>query len=290
MANEQAVTLDDQFAEMEAEVAAQLQAEVEQEGQEQVEEEQTSTEDSPSEEEQTPQEEETESDDVEADDSDEADDSSDVSDRTQKRIRELAGHKKELAEQNSTLKQELQKLQEELEKTKKRAEVIEPIKDAFSGEESEQEKSPRLPWHQSMLSKQDVEMTVEQKLAKERAKENVAKDIVYSESTYPELNPDSELYDAEITKDIFEEFKSRFATGNTNIRLKELVDRRMKPIYRAREQALKEVKVKQQEANQAPPVNVSPPKKDRSIEDQLSAVTSIEELEKLERKIGVSDR
>lgn len=275
---------EEELAKLEEGVAAQLEESSKEEPEVQSEEEQTTEEASPATEEETPEEEETEPEEAAESSEEESEPEEGLKDKTRQRIENLSKSKKEALE-------EIERLKAELEAKKAREEVEKPLEEIKETYGKEPEPKSKLPWSSEVP--EDPRKVAREEIEKEKRLSYIGSDAEVMEQTYPELNPDSESYDAELAKDIYDDFKTVFLADDSK-RLRDLASRRMKAIYKAREVAAKkaaeEAKVSTQHAEEAPPANVAPPKKKASTIDMVKRAESIEDLEKLERKLGVSDR
>ncbi len=118
-------------------------------------------------------------------------------------------------------------------------------------------------------------------------------DISYSEGAYPELNPDSPDYNDDLTGEILQDYRS-MRQSNPDLRLKNMVDRRMRSIKSAKEQALKKIEAereaRKQKSQEALPATATSTPKKITLEDKISQASSFEDLDRLEREIGTSKR
>lgn len=274
----------DKYEQLEAELEAQLaEATEEDESQEPVEE--TPEEESAPSEEQEETPEETPSEEPEETESSAEEETEEL---TEEETDRLADKTKRQMSKLREKARRAEELEAEIAKLKEVKEVREPLEEAKQALK-EEEPTSNLPWDQPS----DPRQLVRDELAKERKLEQIGKDATWAESEYSELNPDAPNYDADLAKEIYQEFSDLFKADDT-YRLKELVTRRMNLLSRAKAEALKKVeteaKVAKQKAEEAPPVNVAQKRKPKSTEQLIKEARSIDELEALEKKLGVSDR
>lgn len=267
---------DEELTKMEQELAAQEPEEVEEPQVDQEVEEQTTPEESASsevephdEEPETAEDKESEADSVEAG-------KSAKEDFTEEEWEALGDKSK----RQFTKLREKARLAEELMREKERAAQLKEVAEEAKKESYKEPKS-KLPWDDSETQKAG------------KWASTLMEDIKYAEREYPELNPDHEDYNDELTGGLLQDFRE-LRKANSNTRLKDLVDRRMKTIVSARKEALerakKREKLQKQKATSAPPSGVTPKTKKVSASDKVKQAKSMDELEKLEKEIGVSDR
>lgn len=185
----------------------------------------------------------------------------------------------------SKLRSENRELKEELEREKQRVEsrkVLEDVREDLVEENA-------LPWKQL----EDPKVVAKRVYDEESRYASIGIDADWVENTYPEFRPGSTEYDEGLVKEVYSEFKDLFKANNT-YRLRDVVNKRMSLVKRAQEEALQKVetqaRVDRQRAQEAPPTNVTPPKKSTTVVDRIDRATSRRELEELEKDIGTSSR
>ena len=192
----------------------------------------------------------------------------------------------EKTKRQMTKSREKARLADDLLTKDKRADIMEevyaPLKEVSEEiKEEAYKESSKLPWGDSSSQKAGQWAT------------RLMEDIKYSERAYPELNPDMKEFDDRLSGEILTDFRA-MRKSDPDFRLKEFVDRRMRSIGSAKEEVLKRAEsaadVKKQKAEEAPPTTVTTPRKVASATDRIKQAKSIDDLEKMERELGVSDR
>lgn len=258
----------------------------------QAEEQQTSESESATDESNNSADEESESEDLgksEDEGSEDDEDMSQLSDKAQKRIRDLARRAKDAEA----------KLLEER-KARLLAQPGIGQKPVQAQETDSGMGKDLLPWNgESEVTPEQYEAAVTERatsivrgeLAKEKMLANLRSDTHEIEQQYPELNPDSEAYDDELAVDIAADFKV-LHQANPQLRLKEYVDRRLKYKAKWSSQAKADVtaKIVKQAATQPISPNATKPTPKQTVEDRVKNVSTLQELEALEREIGIADK
>lgn len=250
--------------------------------------EKTSESESAPEEEKTPQEEDIETEQETEQEEDLSDEEvSKLSEKAQRRFRKLVKKVKELSSKKREPRTDPYEAFKGIEE-----EVSLPEIDVELGEE------PKLPWE---TTSQPPEITVEDYkkhvseaaykasenvIRRERILSRIASDAKMLEEKYPELNPDSDSYDPNLTSYLYREFRQKFSSDN-NLRLSKHVEDFMNFKRSSKEEGRKEVvrNVARQAAEQAMSPTAEPPAKPMTVTQKLKRAKTIKELEELESQL-----
>jgi hypothetical protein len=182
------------------------------------------------------------------------------------------------------LRERAQKAEEEL----KQARARKPLEEAVETVKTIEDKPYILPWEQPIVTPEQVRKITREEAETERRISQIGIDADYLETKYPEMDPNSDKYDPDLVSDVYETFKDKFK-ATPSVRLRELAEKKLGYIQKIRDETKAEKQrqenIQKQEAEQAPPAEVSPAKKKVSLTEQIGKVSSIKELEALRNKI-----
>lgn len=182
-----------------------------------------------------------------------------------------------------------EELEKEVEELKKKEQARKPLTEVETEyKKVEPTKSNSLPWEQPRLTEEDVRKTTREVLEKERRISFIGEDANYLESSVPELDPKSEDYNPKLAEDIYSTFRDRFLKDDS-VRLKDIAAKKLELVREIKERASKssEVnkKIAKQEAEQATPVSIAPPKTTATVSETIGKAKTLKELEALESKV-----
>lgn len=192
--------------------------------------------------------------------------------------------------QMSRLREQARKaaeLEVELERVKAQKAARQPLEEV---EVSESQLSSKyaLPWQDKPLTRAEAKKIAREELESEQRLRLIREHADHLESTYEELNPNSEDYDPELTSYLYDSFKTAFRTDK-KVTLKSFADRHMKWMQKARSKAEREMKAKQetvkQQSSQAITSSIAPPKKRASVRTKIKSAKTVDELRKLKASI-----
>jgi len=213
-----------------------------------------------------------------------------LSAKAQKRFHKLSQKAKEA----DRLKKELEGLKKETPKPDES-----PLRREFKEHTVPKETPPleegRLPWEASSEEREvtpeeyarDVtsaaRLVVQEELSRERRLMQLSEDIKTAEGNYPELNPESDSYDEDLTNSI-SDWYGKLSKTDSNLRLLPFVEKLMGLRSRGAEQEKSKVtaKVAKQAAEQAIS-STGAPSKAGGLEETIKSAKSIEELEETEK-------
>ncbi len=265
---------------MEQELLSAETEEVEEELEENLEEDTSGEESAPSEEKPA---EEDESEIVEEEDTQQEDD--ELTDEEVERLSDKTRRQMSKLREKARLAEEYEKKIEQLEKREK---VEKPLNDAIESVRKSEAPKSTLPWEQETLTPERVREITREENENEKRVTRIGLDADWLETTYEEFNPESASYDEELATHIYSSFKNSFLS-DSSVRLKDHAEKHMRFLRKAqnRERAKVETeqRVNKQKASQAVPVSVAPAKKKTTVKDLISKAKTIEDLEKLERRL-----
>lgn len=193
--------------------------------------------------------------------------------------------------QMSRLREEARKakeLEQELEALKKTQEARKPLEEAKQSYVKDDEVTP-LPWEDRGISSREARELAKAEIERERRLTQIGTDADYLESTFTELNPNSDEYVKELAEDVYTTFKVLF-NKDESVRLREVAEKKLAVIKDIKEKAMKkqatDTAIAKQEAEQAPPVSVAKPKSSVTVTEQIKGARTLAELEAFEQTLG----